>query len=41
LGDNGSDHDVRLAFRQPLSTANELALELRRLVGCPFLAATR
>jgi len=32
---------VRLAFEQPLSTAHELALELRRLVGCPFLAATR
>jgi hypothetical protein len=41
LGDNESDHDVRLAFGQPLSTAHELAIELRRLVGCPFLAATR
>lgn len=40
VGD-GSDHDVRLAFSHPLCTAKELALELRRLVGCPFLAATR
>jgi len=36
-----ADHDVRLAFSQPICTAKELALELRRLVGCPFLAATR
>jgi hypothetical protein len=44
LGDGVSDpidHDVRLAFGQPLSTPHELAIELRRLVGCPFLAATR
>lgn len=36
-----TDHDVRLAFSQPIATPHELALELRRLVGCPFLAATR
>jgi hypothetical protein len=36
-----ADHDVRLAFSRPIRTATELALELRRLVGCPFLAATR
>jgi hypothetical protein len=35
------DHDVRLAFSHPIGTATELATELRRLVGCPFLAATR
>ncbi|GAB2980378.1 DUF2470 domain-containing protein [Amycolatopsis acidiphila] len=32
------DHDVRLAFSRPLSNTAELAGELRRLVGCPFLA---
>jgi hypothetical protein len=32
------DHDVRLAFSQPIATLRELAEELRRLVGCPFLA---
>ncbi|TCO64534.1 DUF2470 domain-containing protein [Actinocrispum wychmicini] len=36
-----ADHDVRLAFEQPVSTTAELATELRRLVGCPFLAETR
>ncbi len=36
-----ADHDVRLAFEQPVSTTAELANELRRLVGCPFLAETR
>jgi hypothetical protein len=35
------DHDVRLAFAHPIATPAELAAELRRLVGCPFLAATR
>jgi hypothetical protein len=35
-----ADHDVRLAFAHPIRTPKELALELRRLVGCPFLAAT-
>jgi hypothetical protein len=32
------DHDVRLAFSQPIATLRELSEELRRLVGCPFLA---
>lgn len=36
-----ADHDVRLAFTQPIGTQKELAVELRRLVGCPFLAAAR
>ncbi|SHE67153.1 Protein of unknown function [Streptoalloteichus hindustanus] len=36
--DNG-DHDVRLAFSRPVENRQELAAELRRLVGCPFLAA--
>jgi Protein of unknown function (DUF2470) len=36
-----ADHDVRLAFTAPISTPGELAIELRRLVGCPFLAATK
>lgn len=36
-----ADHDVRLAFDKPVSTTTELASELRRLVGCPFLAETR
>jgi hypothetical protein len=36
-----ADHDVRLAFASPIATPAELATELRRLVGCPFLAATR
>lgn len=32
------DHDVRIAFSKPVSTPAELAAELRRLMGCPFLA---
>ena len=32
------DHDVRLAFERPIATLDELSGELRRLVGCPFLA---
>lgn len=32
------DHDVRLAFSRPISTLRELADELRKMVGCPFLA---
>ncbi|HEY0452418.1 DUF2470 domain-containing protein [Actinophytocola sp.] len=32
------DHDVRLAFERPISTLDELSAELRRMVGCPFLA---
>ncbi|GAA5105514.1 DUF2470 domain-containing protein [Haloechinothrix salitolerans] len=33
------DHDVRLAFRKPAVTPQQLSDEMRRLVGCPFLAA--
>ncbi|WP_018683490.1 DUF2470 domain-containing protein [Actinokineospora enzanensis] len=36
-----ADHDVRLAFSRPVHTPTELSAELRRLVGCPFLAARR
>jgi hypothetical protein len=32
------DHDVRLAFSGPVSDPERLGIELRRLVGCPFLA---
>lgn len=32
------DHDVRIAFSKPVSTPAELAVELRRLMGCPFLS---
>lgn len=35
------DHDIRLAFSRPVGTAAELAVELRQLLGCPFLAANR
>ena len=35
------DHDVRLAFSRAVSTPEEVAAELRRLVGCPFLAQQR
>ncbi|MBB5154187.1 DUF2470 domain-containing protein [Saccharopolyspora phatthalungensis] len=35
------DHDVRLAFSRPASTTEHLGAELRRLVGCPFLAQQR
>ncbi|HJP76778.1 MAG TPA: DUF2470 domain-containing protein [Pseudonocardiaceae bacterium] len=35
------DHDVRLAFSNPVDTPKGLAIELRRMVGCPFLARTR
>ncbi|MFD1152365.1 DUF2470 domain-containing protein [Saccharothrix hoggarensis] len=35
------DHDVRIAFSRPVATAQELAVELRRLMGCPFLARQR
>jgi hypothetical protein len=31
------DHDVRLAFSRPIDSPPQLAIELRRLVGCPFL----
>ncbi len=29
------DHDVRLAWEHPISTADELRPQLQRLVGCP------
>lgn len=32
------DHDVRLAFERPITTLEDLSAELRRLVGCPFVA---
>lgn len=32
------DHDIRLAFSRPIGTLDELSEELRRMVGCPFLA---
>jgi hypothetical protein len=35
------DHDVRLAFSRPVACPAELAGELRRLLGCPFLAGLR
>lgn len=36
-----ADHDVRLGFAHPVSTPQQLSVELRRLVGCPFLAGAR
>ncbi len=36
-----ADHDVRLAFAKPVCTPADLSTELRRLVGCPFLAASQ
>lgn len=36
--DIDGDHDIRLAFSRPISTLAELSDELRRMVGCPFLA---
>lgn len=33
------DHDVRLAFQNPAATPQQLSDEMRRLVGCPFIAA--
>lgn len=38
---DSGDHDVRLAFRDPAVTPEHLSVEMRRLVGCPFLAAQR
>jgi hypothetical protein len=35
-----TDHDVRLAFSQPVDTPGELGTQLRRMVGCPFLNQT-
>jgi hypothetical protein len=34
---DSGDHDVRLAFSRPVDGPPQLAIELRRLVGCPFL----
>jgi hypothetical protein len=35
------DHDVRLAFSRTVDSPPQLALELRKLVGCPYLAEVR
>lgn len=35
------DHDIRLTFARPVRDHRQLAQELRRLVGCPFLATQR
>jgi hypothetical protein len=35
-----TDHDVRIAFSRPVESSEQLSVELRRLVGCPFLART-
>jgi hypothetical protein len=32
---DSGDHDVRLAFSRPVDGPHQLAVELRRLVGCP------
>ena len=32
-----ADHDVRLAFSEPVDTPGALGTQLRRMVGCPFL----
>lgn len=37
----GGDHDIRLAFSRSVRTAGELAIEFRRLLGCPFRASSR
>lgn len=34
---DAGDHDVRLAFSKSVDSPPQLAMELRRLVGCPFL----
>lgn len=36
-----ADHDVRLAFSEPVDTPGALGVQLRRLVGCPFLNQAR
>ncbi|WP_307849468.1 DUF2470 domain-containing protein [Qaidamihabitans albus] len=36
----GGDHDVRLAFSRSVDSPPQLAMELRRLVGCPFTQVT-
>jgi hypothetical protein len=35
------DHDVRLAFSEPVDTPGALGSQLRRMVGCPFLNQVR
>lgn len=35
------DHDVRLAFAREITDTKQLGGEMRRLVGCPFLAEQR
>jgi hypothetical protein len=35
--DPAGDHDIRLAFSRPVDGPAQLAAELRRLIGCPFL----
>ncbi|WP_158888475.1 DUF2470 domain-containing protein [Amycolatopsis anabasis] len=37
---DGGDHDVRLAFSRSVANPPQLAVELRKLVGCPFFAET-
>jgi len=34
---DSGDHDVRLAFSRPVDGPPQLATEMRRLMGCPFL----
>ncbi|HEX7662269.1 MAG TPA: DUF2470 domain-containing protein [Pseudonocardiaceae bacterium] len=34
-----ADHDVRLPFTKPAATTEDVGVELRRMVGCPFLAS--
>jgi hypothetical protein len=36
-----ADHDVRLAFSEPVDTPGALGAQLRRMVGCPFLNQPR
>ncbi|OZM73160.1 DUF2470 domain-containing protein [Amycolatopsis antarctica] len=37
---SSGDHDVRLAFSRPVDSPPQLAMQLQRLLGCPFLAQT-
>lgn len=34
---DAGDHDIRLAFDRPAQTQNDISVEIRKLVGCPFL----
>ncbi|SFJ58117.1 Protein of unknown function [Amycolatopsis sacchari] len=38
---DSGDHDVRLAFSRPVTDPAQLSGEIRRLLGCPFLAGQR